>query len=98
MKTLLVTGASSDIGMELIKRVSSNYDKIFCHYCKSEDRILILRELIGEKIIPIQADFSIDNGADDFIKAFNENGCMPNHIVHLSAPKAYNMPFGCFLI
>lgn len=93
MKSLLVTGASSDVGMGLMRKISNNYENIYCHYCHSENRIIELREEIGNKIIPIQADFSVEGEAEKLCGEIKKCGVIPNHIVHLSAPKAYNQNF-----
>ena len=66
-KVLLVTGASSDIGAALIHEVSDDYDKIICHYRSSNAIIEELKKL-GEKIIPIYADFSELSSTENFIE------------------------------
>jgi 3-oxoacyl-[acyl-carrier protein] reductase len=57
-----------------------------------------LRELIdtydtGGIIVPIQADFMDASGVDSMISQINGTGILPDHIVHLPAPKAYNKQF-----
>ena len=92
-KILLVTGASSDVGSELIRRVGINYSKIWAHYRSSIDIIDDLKADLGDKIMPIQADFSDVNSTANLIKAIKESGYMPDHIVHLSASKAHTLQF-----
>ena len=57
-KTLFVTGASSELGCELIEQVADNYDVIVAHYRSSVDRLVPLEEKLGEKLMLVQADFS----------------------------------------
>lgn len=92
-KVLLVTGASSDVGAELIRHVGNNYTKVWAHYRSSSDVIDGLKSELGDKIIPVQADFSSHASTISFIDAIKESGDYPDHIVHLSAQKAYNLQF-----
>ncbi len=92
-KILLVTGASSDVGSELIRRVGRNYTKVWAHYKSSTDIISELKLEIGDKIIPIQADFSDRESTIEFIKKIKVSGDYPNHIVHLSAQKPHSLQF-----
>jgi len=82
-KTLLVTGASSDVGVALIERINNNYDKIICHYRSSFDVINNLRSLYGEKILPLQADFASEQETMDFARNAVEYDI--DHFVHLSS-------------
>lgn len=92
-KVLLVTGASSDVGAELIRHVGNNYTKVWAHYRSSSDIIDGLKSELGDKIIPVQADFSNLENTVSFINTIKETGDYPDHIVHLSAQKAYNLQF-----
>ena len=38
-KILLVTGASSDVGLELIKNVNKRYDVILAHYNRTSQQL-----------------------------------------------------------
>ncbi|MCI9270119.1 MAG: SDR family oxidoreductase [Dorea sp.] len=92
-KNLLVTGASSDVGAELIRNVGENYGKIWAHYRSSSGIIEELRDQIGKQIVPIQADFSNLESTVNFIEQICASGDIPDHIVHLSALKAHNLQF-----
>ena len=92
-KILLVTGASSDIGTALIRKVHVNYGAIFAHYTNSVDRVSILRNEIGDKVIPIQADFSNEESTALFSKTIIEGNAIPSHFVHLSASLLRNEKF-----
>lgn len=90
---LLVIGASSDVGSALIKAVAEKYDIILSHYNQSEDVIENMRGEFGNKIIPIQADLGVYLSVVAMIEQIRKLGYMPNHIVHIAAPKAANLKF-----
>ena len=92
-KVLLVTGASSDVGIQLLKNIGKNYKKVWAHYHCSMDGVETLRREIGENIVPIQADFSSAESTKAFIEQIKQSGDYPDHIVHLSAQKAKNLQF-----
>ena len=92
-KVLLVTGASSDVGCALIRKVAANYKIIWSHYCHSKNLIDELKNELGDVIIPIQADFSNVESTQQLINTIIESGDMPDHIIHLSAPKTFNQRF-----
>lgn len=92
-KVLLVTGASSDVGIELIKCVGRNYKKIWAHYNNSDSIVEQLKKEIGDVVVPIQADFSNLESTEVLIDHIKDSGETPDHIVHLSAQKAYNLQF-----
>ncbi len=90
---LLVTGASSDLGSNLIRETYKNYRKIWAHYNSSNDIVEKLRDELGDVICPIQADFSSAECTIAMIDTISETGELPSHIVHFSAPKARNLQF-----
>lgn len=92
-KILLMLGASSDIGCELIKRNADKYDVILAHYCRSDERLKALQQQIGDKIQLLQADFMDRESVQHMIEEIRQRDLSPTHIVHLSAPKFYNVKF-----
>lgn len=91
-KILLVTGASSDVGLALLHKVAADYDALLCHYGRSSARIDRLREELGDKVVPLQADFSDEGGsrlADEII----DRNLAPSHWVHLPAIPNVNEKF-----
>ena len=92
-KTLLVTGASSEVGMALIKRVSGNYGRIWAHYRSSQEAVDGLVRDIGDKVLPVRADFSDVDSTGALIDTIISSGDLPDHIVHLSAIKAHSLQF-----
>lgn len=92
-KILLVTGASSEVGLALIEQVAADYDVILAHYCRSDKKLLELREKLGEKLELLQADFSDAESVRSMIAQIQEKGCSVNQIVHLAAPKLHYVRF-----
>ncbi len=92
-KILLVTGASSDIASVLIDSVANNYSKVIAHYCHSNDQIEKIVQKYGDKIFPIQADFSDANNTKSMIDKIMQRGLYPDHIVHISSGKVSNLQF-----
>lgn len=85
-KIILITGATSDVGMQLVKSVYYQYDKIICHYCHSDMLINEMKKNLGEKIVPMQGDFSDPASVKEFAKKIDEQYKL-THVVHLPAPK-----------
>ena len=86
-RALLVIGASSEVGIELIKRIYKNYDIIYAHYNSNRTPIDELQKIAGNSLIPIQAnllDYKDTKKIADIIK---EKNIYPQHIVHLASPK-----------
>lgn len=92
-KILLITGASSEVGVELIKSVASDYDFIWAHYNSNLESIEKLRPLYAEKIIPIKANFMLENEVNDMINNMMNSDRIPTHVVHLSSPKVFHEKF-----
>lgn len=91
-KTLLVLGASSDVGQALIERVYDEYDIILAHYNRTKEPLELLNARLGGKVVLLQADFSSDDDTDRFISELKKQ-YVPTHIVHLPAPKYMNSKF-----
>jgi 3-oxoacyl-[acyl-carrier protein] reductase len=92
-KILLVTGASSDVGVGLIRKVSHNYDTILAHYNRSAASIMALQDEIGDKIIPVQADFSQEGSTRALAEDIISRQLVPTHFVHLPARPLNNVKF-----
>lgn len=94
-KVLLVTGASSDVGMQLIRNVYTDYEMIYMQYRKLNDDFEKLISDLGNEVelVPIEADFFEPESVQAMIATIKEKGILPNQIVHFPAPKAYNKQF-----
>lgn len=94
-KILLVTGATSDVGIRLINRIYSEYDLIYAHYRYMNGEFeKMLASLLGKtEIIPIKADFLSMDDVNKMTAFINKDGRVPNNIVHLPSPPIYNQRF-----
>lgn len=90
---LLVTGASSDVGQALIRKVAGNYDKVLAHYCHNAEPVEALQREYGEKIVDFQADFSDLSSVESMADEIEQLGFSPDHIVHLPALKVSAQKF-----
>lgn len=91
-KPLLITGASSDIGVELIKKLALPGQKIIAHYCKSLESLKAVQAEVAGEIIPLKADFSIPQETEAFLNELRRFPA-PSKVVHLSAPAIEYRPF-----
>jgi len=92
-KILLVTGASSDVGMALIRRIGGNYKKIWAHYRSESEAFKELQKELGDRLVPVRADFSDLDSTRELIDNIQSSGDVPDHVVHLPAGKANNLQF-----
>lgn len=92
-KCILITGASSDVGVALIRKINVNYTMVIAHYNRSVEAIEQLANELGEKIIPIQADFSKRESVETMVDEIRQKNLIIDHIVHLAAPKFHIQKF-----
>ena len=94
-KVLLVTGASSEVGVRLIEEIYSDYDRIYMQYRTMNNELQQLIERLEPEcnIVPIQADFSDVESVNNMIDEIKKSTILPDNIVHIPAPKAYNKQF-----
>ncbi len=92
-KTLLVVGATSDMGINLIKAVGHEYSTIYAHYRRENEALMRIKEDFGKKIIPVCADLNIWEDVEGMIEQIKKNESMPDHIVFFAAPPAVNGHF-----
>ena len=86
-RILLVLGASSDLGCELIRCTAGNYDLVLAHYRHMNSRLEELEQEYGDKLQLLQADFANRECIDHMIDIIKDKEWYPTHIVHFSAPK-----------
>ena len=92
-KVLLVTGASSDMAIAMIREIYSDYQTIWAHYRSSNKLLENLHKEIGDRIIPIQCDFGSVESIQSMIQVIDDSGLIPNQVVHFAAPKTFNCQF-----
>ena len=89
---VFITGASSDIGLELIKSFRQKC-LILAHYNRSNAELLELSKIIKNELVTIQADLSIQEDIDDMLNNISSNYGIPNMIVHLASSPISNIRF-----
>lgn len=94
-KVLLVTGASSELGINLINKVYGDYKRIYLQYRNMNDQLQETIDYLNDKteIVLFKVDLSNVIDVNKMIADINESMILPNCIVHFPAPKAYNMQF-----
>lgn len=88
-RNYLILGASSDVGMELVKELNEREKgaHLWSHYYSGSSVINAVRPENGNEILPVQADLSKPDDIRKIISEINASGRIPNVIVHLPAPK-----------
>ncbi len=90
---LLVIGASSDMGMALIKSTHQRYDHIIAHYRRMSGELEELSRELQDRLILIQADLSREEEVTHLIDEIRDKQLFPTHIVHFPAPQCNNQRF-----
>lgn len=86
-KKILILGASSDIGIALIKGIHTKYEVVIAHYNSSFIELANLHKELGDKLQTVKADFSNESDTDEFIRYVKEKYAYVDHIVHLPAQR-----------
>ena len=88
-KIYLIIGASSDVGIELIKQLNKeNSDCVFVAHYNSSRRKIEDIELSNNNVIDcIHANLISKEDVDNLVNIVSEKYKSPTHIVHLSAGK-----------
>lgn len=92
-KILLMTGASSDVGIKLLKEIESDYSKIICHYFSNDCKLIELKKQIGNKLVLMQGNFNSNKNIEHFVNELNKLDYSITHVVHLPAKKSNPMKF-----
>ncbi len=90
---LLVIGASSDMGMALIRSTHQCYDYIIAHYRHMSDELEKLSQELQDRLVLIQADLSREEEVIHMIGRIRDSQLAPTHIVHFPAPQCNNQRF-----
>ena len=96
MYTYLITGATSDIGLELIKTVAKNGDRFILRGFGGSEKI---EGFCRENHIDFDyysADLSNPEDTERFVTRLDESGVIPTHFVHLPALRVVNTKFKNF--
>lgn len=92
-KNLLVIGASSDMGMALIRKISSNYKKVIAHFYHMNDQLQCLKNELGSRMVCLQANLSDELQVRKLIDEIRDTQVQPTHIIHFPAPLCNNQRF-----
>lgn len=91
MNKIIITGASSDIGCELIKQIAedNNYDGslLFCQYHSNSEKLEEFKRNYTNLNFELnKCDLSKNEEISNWINTIKENN-IPSHIIHLAADK-----------
>ena len=89
---ILIIGASSDIGIDLIKNIDEEA-LILAHYNSYSKGLLELSNKIKNELVMIKADLSIEDETKSMLEEIENKHGTPNKIIHLAAPKFENIRF-----
>jgi 3-oxoacyl-[acyl-carrier protein] reductase len=89
---VFITGASSDIGVALIKNLTEEC-VIIAHYNSNNKILLELQKETINRIVPVQADFSSSESVIEMLDTIESEIGIPNKVIHLAAPKFENLRF-----
>lgn len=96
MKTILIVGASSDVGMAYIKQLEATHAKdeaqIIAHYRTMSEKLShLLSSAQKVPIRAIQADLQSPEEVSSLIRQVEKEDLAPTHILHLAAGKFRHM-------
>jgi 3-oxoacyl-[acyl-carrier protein] reductase len=88
-ETTLITGASSDLALELIRSIAKNGPAVqtLAHFHKGQQRMEEMKREPGNSFIPIQADLRSREGVEYLIAQVRSYADFPNKIVHFAGLK-----------
>ena len=89
---ILIIGASSDIGLNLIKNVSDEA-LIIAHYNSSNGKLLELSKNINNELVTLKADLSKEDEINKLLDVIESDYGIPNKIIHLAATRVENIRF-----
>jgi len=90
-KTILITGANSEIATNYIKAKNQDYTCIIAHYGHRHDRIDELKDVFRNKLVPISADLASEAEVDNL--AGKMKSYEIDEFLHIAAPKLRYMRF-----
>lgn len=89
---ILILGASSDIGLDLIRNIDEDC-LILAHYNSSNKNLLEVSDKINNEVVLLKADLSLENDILSMIDHIEEKHGIPNKIIHLAASRVENIRF-----
>jgi 3-oxoacyl-[acyl-carrier protein] reductase len=89
---VLIIGASSDIGLNLIQDIDGEA-LIIAHYNNTDGKLLELSKTIDNEMVLLKADLSSEEDIFSMLNNIEENFGIPNKIIHLAATRVENIRF-----
>ena len=89
---ILIIGASSDIGLNLIKNIDEDA-LILAHYNSSNKKLLELSKNINNELVTLKADLSKEDEINKLLDVIESDYGIPNKIIHLASNKVENIRF-----
>jgi len=89
---ILIIGASSDIGLNLIKNIDEDA-LILAHYNSSNRKLLELSKNINNELVTLKADLSKEDEINKLLDVIESDYGIPNKIIHLASNKVENIRF-----
>lgn len=96
MAVYLITGATSDVGQALIKRVITPGDTVIAQGSGDLHHLDGLIDAYPGQIIPYDVDLTSTEAIEDFLREITANHPTPTHFVHLPALRVVNTKFKSF--
>lgn len=84
---ILVTGASSDLGYELIRRIATADTVIYAHGHRNRERLDMLATRCPGHIVPLLADLTNTADIQQLLTTLDAHTDRLHKLVHLSAPR-----------
>lgn len=96
MSVYLITGATSDLGFELIKTVAKAGDKFLLQGFGDETALKAFCEENSIDYTYFDVNLSDSEATDKFVEDIKNTGLTPTHFVHLPALRVVNTKFKSF--
>jgi len=84
---ILIVGASSAMGCEIIRQIADDSTVVIAHYNTGKQRLDELSRQVRGQIVPIQADLESEEGITALIEKVSSLCDAPGKIVFLAAPR-----------
>lgn len=84
---ILITGASSETGCAIMRKIGRKGDVLLAHYNNSLKNIEDVKTQVEAEIVPVKADLRNKNDIHRLIEFIAGKGLFPDKIVHLAAPR-----------
>lgn len=85
--SILVLGASSDIGREILRSIDDGETQLIAHCHSGRDKLLELQLQLNSELIIVVADLSTETGVQHLIDEVSATCGSPDKIIHLPASK-----------